>query len=69
MADAYPGIKWNAYLEGLGLAAQDIAANSFVVVEPAFFGVLDVMMRGKQWSQKTIVNFIIIRMLSVGFCA
>lgn len=63
LASAYPSIGFGGYLSGLGVAGT--SDENFVVVEPAYFGVLDAIVQGNQWSQSTIVNFIAIRMLVV----
>uniref|UniRef100_A0A915DVK4 Uncharacterized protein n=1 Tax=Ditylenchus dipsaci TaxID=166011 RepID=A0A915DVK4_9BILA len=50
-------------LQRLGLEDTDIQHDSFILAEPAYFGVLDAILQGQQWPQSTLINFIVIRML------
>jgi len=63
LSAAYPSIGFKEYTSGLGAAGT--SDESFVVVEPAYFGLLDAIIQGDQWPQSTIVNFVAIRMLFV----
>jgi membrane metallo-endopeptidase-like protein 1 len=61
----YPSINWQSYARGLlnGSAVTSLASVKYVVVQPAYFGVLDAILQGNQVSQQTIVNFIVLRIL------
>uniref|UniRef100_A0A7E4VJT0 Peptidase_M13 domain-containing protein n=1 Tax=Panagrellus redivivus TaxID=6233 RepID=A0A7E4VJT0_PANRE len=62
---AYPNIDWNSYISGLLVdVSPAYKRDEYVVVQPAFFGAIDSMIGGKRVSQKTLANFVGLRLLT-----
>ena len=61
---AYPNLGWTAYMQG-ALADVDPSyqKDHYVVVQPAYFAAVDSMIGGQRVNQKTLANFVGLRLL------
>uniref|UniRef100_A0A9J2PB65 Peptidase M13 C-terminal domain-containing protein n=2 Tax=Ascaris TaxID=6251 RepID=A0A9J2PB65_ASCLU len=59
---AYPSIGWDAYL-GAIIEQGTPSNDKYIIQQPSYFGTLNTILAGKQYSKRTLVNFVMMRFL------
>ncbi|VDK49929.1 unnamed protein product [Anisakis simplex] len=62
LREAYPSIGWDAYFAALLGEPVDPDAE-YIIDQPSYFGTLNTILAGKQFSKRTFVNFVAMRFL------